>query len=392
MDRLVNPAPQALAVTAIARAPFGAHQLDLAALDERARLRSLRARSGVDFASNDYLALASEPRLLGAVQSAIGRGVPLGSGGARLLRGNDPEHEALEAEAAAFFGSEAALYFSTGYAANAALLSTLPQRGDLIVHDALVHASAHEGMRLARAGAVAARHNDAQAFADAIAAWRRAGGTGQPWIAVESLYSMDGDRAPLDDLAEIAARHDAVLLIDEAHATGVFGADGRGLAAALEGRDNVVTLRTCGKALGCEGALVCGPRVVRDFLINRGRGFIFSTAPSPLMASAVREGLRILADEPGRRARLWALVAVAERALAASGVAATGSQILPLVLGDDARTMRVAGALQAAGFDVRGIRPPTVPDGTARLRISLTLNATAQDVDALAAALSGALR
>lgn len=357
---------------------------DLRQLADRARLRRLQARDGRDFSSNDYLGLAHADRPRAAVAAALARGVAIGSGGSRLLRGNDPEHEALEAEAAAFFGSEAALFFSSGYVANAALLSTLPQRGDLVIHDALVHASAHEGMRLCRADHVAAPHNDAGAVDDAIAKWRRAGGAGRAWIAVESLYSMDGDRAPLADLAGVADRHEAMLLIDEAHATGVFGDRGRGLAAHLEGRENVITLRTCGKALGCEGALLCGPRTMRDFLVNRARGFIFSTAPSPLMASAVRESLHILADEPERRAALGALVAAAERLLAPCGVAATGSQILPLVIGEDAPTMRVAAALQAAGFDVRGIRPPTVPPGTARLRISLTLNVSHEDVAALA--------
>jgi 8-amino-7-oxononanoate synthase len=364
---------------------------DLAQLAAQDRLRTLVPRRGVDVSSNDYLALASSPRLARAVAEAVERGVPVGSGGSRLLRGNHEEHEALEAEAASFFGGEAALFFSSGYTGNATLFATLPQRGDLIVHDALIHASAHEGMRLSRAGAVSATHNDPEAFETAIAGWRRAGGTGQPWIAVESLYSMDGDRAPIDALAAVAERHDAMLLIDEAHATGVFGEQGRGLAAALHGRDNVVTLHTCGKAMGCEGALVCGPRVVRDFLVNRGRGFVFSTAPSPLMASAVRESLRILADEPERRAALWELVDAAEQALDRCGVAPTGSQILPLILGDDARTMRVAATVQAAGFDVRGIRPPTVPQGTSRLRISLTLNLTVADVDALADAIAGAL-
>ena len=370
---------------------LAAHAHDIAQLAARDRLRGLFPRAGVDFSSNDYLGLASSERLRDAVAEALARGVAVGSGGSRLLRGNDPEHDALEAEAAAFFGCEAALYFSSGYAANAALLGTLPQRGDLVVHDALIHASAHEGMRLGRAEAVAAAHNDPQGFDDAIGAWRARGGTGRVWIAAESLYSMDGDQAPLDDLAVVAARHDAFLLIDEAHATGVFGPDGRGLAAALEGRENVVTLRTCGKALGCEGALVCGPRVVGDFLVNRGRGFIFSTAPSPLMASAVRAALRILADEPERRERLHALIAYAEGVLAPHGVAPTGSQILPLVLGDDATTMRVAGAVQAAGYDVRGIRPPTVPAGSSRLRISVTLNASAADLDGLARAIGAAL-
>ncbi|MEN3749660.1 8-amino-7-oxononanoate synthase [Sphingomonas sp. HF-S3] len=364
---------------------------DLALLTDQGRRRSLAPRTGIDFASNDYLALAGDPRLAGAVREAIARGVPIGSGGSRLLRGNHEEHEALEAEAAAFFGTEAALWFSSGFAANAALLATLPQRGDLVVHDALIHASAHEGMRLGRAERVAAAHNDAQAFDDAIRGWRDAGGTGRPWIAVESLYSMDGDRAPLDALAEVAQRHDAMLLIDEAHATGVFGPDGRGLAHALDGQEHVVSLRTCGKAMGCEGALVTGAAVVRDFLVNRGRGFIFSTAPSPLMASAVRESLRILAEEPQRREALHALIAEAEALLAPCGVAPTGSQILPLILGDDRRTMAVAAAVQAAGFDVRGIRPPTVPAGTARLRLSLTLNATARDVARLAETLREAL-
>jgi 8-amino-7-oxononanoate synthase len=371
---------------------FAAQERDLATLTAADRYRSLRAHNGVDFASNDYLGLASSPRLRAAMVEALARGVPVGSGGSRLLRGNAPEHEALEADAARFFGTEAALFFASGYAANTILFATLPQRGDLIVHDALIHASAHEGMRLTRATCVSAGHNNANAFEAAIVGWRRAGGTGRVWIAVESLYSMDGDQAPLVDLAEIADRHDAILLIDEAHATGVFGTGGRGLAEALDGRENVVTLRTCGKALGCEGALLCGPAVVRAFIVNRGRGFIFSTAPSPLMALAVSEALRIVADEPARRDRLWALIAAAERVLAPHGVAFTGSQILPLVLGDAARTMRVAGAIQAAGFDVRGIRPPTVPEGTSRLRISLTLNATVPDVEALGEVLGEALR
>ncbi|WP_298675095.1 8-amino-7-oxononanoate synthase [uncultured Sphingomonas sp.] len=357
---------------------------DLNDLAARARLRHLQPRIGMDFSSNDYLGLASSPRLRAAVAAALARDVPVGSGGSRLLRGNDAEHEALETEAAAFFGSETALFFSSGYTANAALLSTLPQRGDLVVYDDLIHASAHEGMRLGRAACVGATHNDADAFDDAITRWRRDGGTGRPWIAVESLYSMDGDAAPLNALLAVADRHEAMLLIDEAHATGVFGDNGRGFAAALEGRENVVSLHTCGKAMGCEGALVCGPRIVRDFLVNRGRGFIFSTAPSPLMASAVRESLRILADEPERRARLMALIAFAERALAPCGISPAGSQILPLVIGEDAAAMALAAGVQAAGFDVRGIRPPTVPAGTARLRISITLNVDEAGIAALA--------
>ncbi len=364
--------------------PFDAQRRHLDALAGAARLRQLSPAAGIDFSSNDYLALAGSPRLGQAAAAALARGVPVGSGGSRLLRGNHAEHELLEEEAARFFQAETALFFGSGFAANATLFSALPQRGDLIVHDELIHASAHDGMRMARCETAGVPHNDATAFADAIAAWRRAGGTGRVWIAVESLYSMDGTRAPLADLAAIAAREDAILLIDEAHATGVFGSDGRGLAAPFEGRENVVTLKTCGKALGCEGALVCGPAVVREFLINRGRGFVFSTAPSPLMAAVVREALRIMVEEPDRRERLVERIAHAQRLLVPLGVRATDSPILPLLLGDAGRAMKAAARLQRRGLDVRAIRPPTVPDGTSRLRLSITLNVAPAEIDRLA--------
>jgi 8-amino-7-oxononanoate synthase len=364
---------------------------DLARLSAQSRRRHLIPEAGIDFSSNDYLGLARSGLLAKAARAALDRGVPIGSGGSRLLRGNHAEHEALEAEAAAFFDSESALYFATGYAANSALLATLPQRGDVVVHDALIHASAHEGLRLGRAQAVAARHNDAEDFERAVRDYRAQGGKGTVWIAVESLYSMDGDRAPLDALIDLADRHDAVLLIDEAHATGVFGPDGRGLAAAIAGRENVIALRTCGKALGCEGALVCGSALVKDFLVNRGRGFIFSTAPSPLMAVMVRAALRIVRENADLRDELWARVRHAEASFGPLGASVSGSQIIPLVIGRDDRTMAIAAALQAAGLDVRGIRPPTVPRNTARLRISITRNASAADIDALAATLGEVL-
>lgn len=362
---------------------FAEQRADLARLTESARRRELIGQTGIDFSSNDYLGLAGSSELAHAAQAALARGVPVGSGGSRLLRGNHPEHEALEAEAAAFFQCERALWFSSGFAANSALLSTLPQRGDLIIHDELIHASAHEGMRLGRAEHVAVRHNDANAFALAASNWRRAGGTGRVWLAAESLYSMDGDQAPLDDLMEITDAHDGVLLIDEAHATGLFGHDGRGLAAHLDGRENVIALRTCGKALGTEGALVCGPALVADFLVNRGRGFIFSTAASPLIAACTRAALGLLQSQPERREMLWSRVALAEQVFGPLGVSISGSQILPLIVGDDARAMALAAGVQEAGFDLRGIRPPTVPQGTARLRIAITLNAGEDRIRAL---------
>lgn len=346
----------------------------------------------MDFSSNDYLGLATSPRLAKAVTSAVERGVPIGSGGSRLLRGNDPEHEALEAEAAQFFGAETALYMGGGFAANTAIFSTLPERGDLIVFDELIHASVRDGMRSSKAVNVSARHNEAQSFEDEITRWRASGGRGRPWIAVESLYSMDGDRAPLDALAEIASRHDCMLVIDEAHATGVLGPEGRGLGAHLEACENVVSLHTCGKALGVMGGLVLGSRSIRDFLVNRARPFIYATAPSPILAAAVREALAMLRDEPERREQLAARVSLASRLITArAGHGASGSQILPIVVGTDARATSVAARMQSKGFDIRAVRPPTVPEGTARLRISITLNATENDIDAMTESLAEAL-
>ena len=378
---------------------LAAQAAHLSALAARSRLRGLAPRRGLDFASNDYLGLAEAPLLRDAAAEALARGVPVGSGGSRLLRGNHPEHEALEGEAAAFFGAESALFLPTGFTANSALLATLPQRADRIFADALIHASCHEGLRLTRATHELVPHNDAAAFDARVTAWRRAGGTGTPYIVVESLYSMDGDFAPLADLAAVAARHDAMLVVDEAHATGVFGPGGRGLVAALpraasdRGRPaNVITLHTLGKGLGCEGALLCGPSVMREFLINRARGFIFSTAPSPLNAAIARAALRNCAGADDRRAALAARIAVARDVLTPFGAECHNSPIMPLILGSDARTMAVAAKLQEAGFDVRGIRPPTVPMGTSRLRIVITLNASEDDIRALGTAVAEALR
>ncbi len=365
------------------------HERALEALLRRGRLRALEPRLGADFTSNDYLGLAESPELQRAVMAALARGVPIGAGGSRLLRGNHAEHEALEAEAARFFSAESALFFGGGFIANTAIFATLPARGDLIVHDELIHASAHEGMRLSKAEAVSARHNDATSFDEVISDWRTAGGMGRVWIAVESLYSMDGDKAPLAALAEVANRHEAMLVIDEAHATGVFGPDGRGLGAALEGRPNIISLHTCGKALGVMGALVLCPRVVRDFLVNRARSFIYATAPSPLVAAAVRAALEICAAQGGRREELHKRIDFAGGLLRQKlGIEPSGSQIQPLIVGSDMRAIAFANAMRSRGFDVRAVRPPTVPEGTARLRITLSLNTREAEVAALIDALA----
>ncbi len=369
------------------------YQADLAGLAVSDRLRALAPRAGLDFASNDYLGLAGSPELAEAATAALARGVPVGAGGSRLLRGNHPEHEALEAEAARFFRAESALFFGAGFSANEALIATLPQREDMIFHDALIHASAHDGMRLSRAPRRSFAHNDVGALEAAVRDWRAANGAGRAWIVVESLYSMDGDMAPLDALMALARRHDAFLIVDEAHATGVFGPAGRGLAAALEGRENVVSVHTCGKALGVSGALVCLARPLRDFLVNRCRNFIFATAPSPLVAACVRAALALCAQADDRRAALQARVALAGRDLqAACGVAPSGTQVQPVIVGADARALSLAAAMRAKGYDIRAIRPPTVPEGTARLRLSLTLNASAAQIAQMIDDLSQELR
>lgn len=352
---------------------FPRHAAALEALQKRGRFRQLMPRAGHDFASNDYLGLAASEVLKRAAIEAMARGVPVGAGGSRLLRGNDAEHTHLEDEAAAFFGSEAALFMGGGFNANQAIFSTLPQQGDLVLYDALIHASTHDGMRLGRAETRRFAHNDPKDAAAQIADWRSTGGAGQIWIAIEAVYSMEGTLAPIVAMGALADRENAVLVVDEAHATGVFGDLGRGLAHDMAHRDRVLTLHTCGKGLGASGALICGARILIDTLINRARGFIFATAPSPLNAALVRAALKNLEQVPTRRQAAWDKIEFAHsEAARLCGLAGFESQILPVILGADDLCMEVAKTLQGQGFDIRGIRPPTVPRGTSRLRISVT--------------------
>jgi 8-amino-7-oxononanoate synthase len=364
--------------------PFAPLAADLQRLTVRGRRRRLERPAGLDFTSNDYLAFAGSTELREAAVEALSRQVPVGAGGSRALRGNHPEHEAVEAAAARYFGCESALYFVSGYAANLTLFATAPQGRDLVVHDERIHASVHDGLRRGRADFIAARHNDAQSIDDEITRWRNSGGQGRIWIAVESLYSMDGDAPDLAELAALAQRREAILVIDEAHATGVLGPGGRGRAAFLEGRDNIVTVHTCGKALGTAGAFVCGPSVLNDYLVNRGRPFIYGTAPPPLIAAVTRAALALCERSDARRQRLQGLVELATRSLAHHcGLPGSGSHILPIIIGADVKAIDLAAALQMQGFDVRAIRPPTVPVGTARLRVALTLNVGEAAIESL---------
>lgn len=364
----------------------------LETLSRRDRRRGLVPAAGVDFSSNDYLGLARHDGIRRDLIAALDGGLALGAGGSRLLRGNHPVHESLEAFAAEFFGAESALFMAAGYLANLSVFTALPQRGDAIVMDERIHASAKEGIHASAAKRVKFAHNDANACESAVKR-AYANGAGRVWIAAESVYSMDGDVAPLADLMAIADRLDAFLVVDEAHATGVHGPGGRGLSAPFGGRDNLIAVHTCGKALGQAGALVALPATLKDYLVNCARAFIYTTAPPPLVALTVERALEVVRDEPERITALLAQVAYARAKLAAAfGPIPGTTQILPLIVGADAEAVELARRVRDQGYDVRAIRPPTVPEGTARLRVSITLNAGRDDIDGLAQALAEAKR
>jgi 8-amino-7-oxononanoate synthase len=351
-------------------------------LEAKNRYRILKRAEGIDLTSNDYIGLRSHPELRKSAIAALEGGIEIGAGGSRLLRGHTEQHAELEEFAASYFGAEAALYFATGFQANAAIFPTLCERGDTIIFDALIHASAREGIQASLAAHRRVAHNDLDAFETALRAAK-----GQKWIAVESVYSMDGDVAPLIELYGLATKYDAVLIVDEAHGTGVFGANGKGVSEGLP-HENLIVLHTCGKALGVAGGLVCGSRDVIDYMINKARPFIYSTAPLPLQAVLVKRALELVRDEPQRRADLFKKIKLANQALGME----SASQIIPIILGDDARAVEIAASLQESGFDVRAIRPPTVPEGTARLRVSISTNLSEKNISDFAAALAPHLR
>lgn len=367
------------------------HRNLLDSLSQRGRLRRLEPRAGADFASNDYLGLAASALIRELTADALARHIPPGAGAARLLRGNHDCFEALEEEAAAHFGAKRALYFGSGYAANLGVFSALPRSRDLVLHDDLIHASSRDGIRLGAAGSQGFAHNDPEAARSVLKSWRAAGGRGTVWIAIESLYSMDGDFAPMAEFTALAQDEGAFLIVDEAHATGVWGPQGRGLAADIAGRDNVVTIHTCSKALGLQGALVCGPTELIDVLTNKARSFVYSTAPSPLLAEVLRGVLAHLAVTPDRRLALRARIRQMSEVAQRLGLPTSGSQILPIRIPGEARCLAAAASLQAQGYDIRAIRAPTVPKGTERLRLSITLSPEDATVEAALRAVASVL-
>ena len=361
---------------------------ELADLESQAQLRDLEAVRGVDLCSNDYLGLSADPRMKQAIQEGVDAAARVASTGSRLLSGHDEVWTTLENDFARWIGAEAALYFTSGYAANIGLLSAILGPNDVVFSDSANHASLIDGMRLSKCRRIIFPHRDLNALEGELR-WSLSN-SGARFIVVESIFSMDGDRAPLRDLAALAARYQAELIVDEAHATGVCGPAGRGCVAEARLTSRVfATVHTCGKALAAAGAFVCGSDSLRRFLINRARTFIFSTALPPYFASQVATGMRLAATMEVERTHLADLSSFLRNELQQNGfdTAGSDSHIVPIVLGSNDTALFFAAQLQACGYGIRAVRPPTVPPGTARLRVSLTAKLAQPIVADLAGAL-----
>ncbi len=375
-------------------------EAELAALEASGLRRRLRTREGpqaarlvlerdelINFGSNDYLALAADPRLASAAAEAV-RQEGLGSGASPLITGHGSCHRRLEQRLAEFEGTEAALLFTSGFAANLGAVAALVGPGDVVFADRKNHASLLDGCRLSRADVRVYPHGDVERL-DALLA--KAGKYRRRLIATDGLFSMDGDLAPLAELADAAARGDAMLLVDEAHATGVFGPQGRGVAEQLGIEHRIdVRIGTLSKALGSAGGFVAGSRPLIDWLVNRARPYVFSTAAPAATAAAALAALDVVRDEPQRRRGLLGRAETLRRELAQQGwnVGRSASQIIPLLVGEPDRAMRLSAGLLDRGLFVPAIRPPTVPQGEACLRISLTAGHTEEMISRLLDALA----
>jgi len=335
----------------------------LAELERDGLLRKRRPPGGVDLSSNDYLGLSAHPLIKERMAAAVcAEGA--GSTGSRLLRGERDCFTALEQRFAEFKGTERSLYFGSGYLANLAVLTTFPEAADTIYSDEWNHASLIDGARLSRAGRVVFPHLRPGSVPE----------TG--FLVTESVFSMDGDIVPLEQYKKLGA----ALIVDEAHAIGLYGDRGQGLVG---GEGVFVSVNPAGKALGVAGAFVAGPAWAIEYLEQRARPFIFSTAMPPAVAAALDASLDLIAAEPERRERVRFLSRYLRERLAQAGVAVPmcESAIIPVIIGENERAVAIAAELQQAGFDVRAIRPPAVPAGTARLRISVNAGLSEETLD-----------
>ncbi|MDE3180210.1 MAG: 8-amino-7-oxononanoate synthase [Acidobacteriota bacterium] len=370
---------------------------ELRQLSRQSQLRRLTetvdrgAVARVNLMSNDYLCLSRHPLLRQVLLDGIRNDEAVASTGSRLLSGNSKAWEELENEFAAFAGAEAALFFNSGYAANIGLLGSLLRPGDVVFSDSSNHASLIDGMRLSGAQKIIFPHLDLNALEEQLAS---AGGRGGRFIVVESVFSMEGDRAPLRELAALAVRFGAELIVDEAHAAGVFGPEGRGLAAeAGLSRTVLASIFPCGKALATCGAFVACSEMVKELLINRARTFIFSTALPPYIARQIHAAIAQARSADAARLRLRELSRVLRAGLRDAGLdpGSSDSQIVPVILGSNEAALDAADYLRQAGYLIRAIRPPSVPRGTARLRISLNSDLPADALERLPSVLSARL-
>jgi glycine C-acetyltransferase len=373
----------------------------LGAIRERGTYRRMRVLDGLQaprmqvdgrdvllFAGSNYLDLARHPDVIEA--SARGaREWGCAAGGSRLITGNLSIHEALEAELASFFGREAALSFNTGYMANVGVIPALVGPGDVLLSDALNHASIIDGARLARAEVAVFRHGDVASFSQMLAQVRPR--ARRILVAIDGVYSMDGDVSPVAEIVKLAHEADAAVLLDDAHGTGILGARGRGTAEAAGVLDEVdILMGTLGKSIGSFGAFVAGSAKLRDLLVNTARSFIFSCALAPANVEASRVSLRLIDEEPWRRERLAANCHRLRERLVNMGISTAPSttHIIPVVLGDNERTMAVCERLLERGFYAQGIRHPSVPRGSARLRITPMATHEESEIDGLADAIA----
>ncbi len=358
----------------------------LTTLERQGLRRALEEPSGIDLCSNDYLGFAQHPRIRCRFADAS-QSLGVGSTGSRLLRGHRSAFAAVERRFARFKNVPASLFLGSGWAANLAVLSSVPREGDMVFSDELNHASLIDGIRLSKARKVVFPHCDATALSRLLASEPC---SGQRFIVTESLFSMDGDLAPLTEYTALQSRYDLALIVDEAHAVGIYGESGSGLIEERGCRDGIfLSMNSAGKALGVGGAFVCGPEWAIDYLVQTARPFIFSTAPPPAIAEAVDEALTVLAEEPATRSRIRQLGSSVRGSL---GLPGADSPIIPIVLGANDKAVLAADRLRDAGFDARAIRPPTVPAGTARLRVSLHANLTDREIDGFVKCLRGILK
>jgi 8-amino-7-oxononanoate synthase len=347
-------------------------------------------RELVAFCSNDYLGLANHPEVIAAFQSAAGR-YGVGSGASHLISGHSEEHHQLEEALAAFTGRERALLISTGYMANLGTLNALTDAGSTIFADRLNHASLMDGAFVSRARLNKFAHNDVHDLEKQL----RTCCSDSRLIAVDGVYSMDGDLAPLPELAELARTYDAALMVDDAHGFGWLGASGAGITEyfGLGQKEVPVLMATLGKSLGCFGAFIAGSHDLVDYLVQFCRPYVYSTALPPAVAAATRASLEVIQREPARRAHLLALIERFRLGARERGIPVMDSRtpIQPVLAGSEERVLGLADLLAAKGFWVGAIRPPTVPAGSSRLRISLSADHSAGQVDELVAALEWAM-